>query len=147
MEWLADAQGRVIALFALLKFDAETLWLLLPDAAAADLAAKLQRYVFRSKGGAGGARELHASGAFAAPAQASGARFAATEYGIELDFGGDGGARRMRLGPATAPDAAAAVAQWRRSDLRNTACPACAMHRSRPGPRQQLSLGACAPSA
>ena len=116
--WLTP-KGRVIALFALLKFDAETLWLLLPDAAAADLAAKLQRYVFRSKVVLAARGELHASGAFAAPAQASGARFAATEYGIELDFGGDGGARRMRLGPATAPDAAAAIAQWRRSDLQH----------------------------
>ena len=46
--WLTP-KGRVIALFALLKFDEQTLWLLLPDADPAELAAQLQRFVFRSK--------------------------------------------------------------------------------------------------
>ena len=47
--WLTP-KGRVIALFALLRVDAETLWLvLLPEVDAAALAARLQRFVFRSK--------------------------------------------------------------------------------------------------
>ena len=67
--WLTP-KGRVIALFALLKRDAETLWLLLPDTDATDLAAKLQRYVFRSKLVLAARDDLHANGRFAAPAQA-----------------------------------------------------------------------------
>ncbi|MGY0504638.1 CAF17-like 4Fe-4S cluster assembly/insertion protein YgfZ [Luteimonas sp. e5] len=46
--WL-NPKGRLIALFTLLRLDAQTLWLLLPDAEAEDLAAQLQRFVFRSK--------------------------------------------------------------------------------------------------
>ena len=114
--WLTP-KGRVIALFSLLKFDAETLWLLLPDAGAADLAAKLQRYVFRSKVALAARYDLHATGRFSAPAQASGARFAAINDDIELDFGGEGGPRSVRIGESTAAVDDAAVAQWRRNDL------------------------------
>ena len=46
--WLTP-KGRIIALFALLKSSDERLWLVLPDADPADLAAQLQRFVFRSK--------------------------------------------------------------------------------------------------
>lgn len=46
--WL-NPKGRLIALFALLRRDAQTLWLLLPDYPPADLAQALGRYVFRSK--------------------------------------------------------------------------------------------------
>jgi hypothetical protein len=114
--WLTP-KGRVIALFALLKLDAETLWLLLPDAGADDLAAKLQRYVFRSKVVLAARDELHAAGRFSAPAQASGARFAAIDDAIELDFGGAGGPRSVRIGSAAAAVDTEAVAQWCRSDL------------------------------
>jgi folate-binding protein YgfZ len=46
--WL-NPKGRVIALFALAALDAQRFWLLLPDMPAAELAARLQRFVFRSK--------------------------------------------------------------------------------------------------
>ena len=46
--WLTP-KGRVLALFALLRFDAQSLWLLLPDADPEDLRQSLQRFVFRSK--------------------------------------------------------------------------------------------------
>src|SRR5690606_40180213 len=46
--WLTP-KGRVIALFALLKADAETVHLVLHDAGAEDVAARLRRFVFRSK--------------------------------------------------------------------------------------------------
>ncbi len=46
--WL-NAKGRLIALFALLRLDGQTLWLLLPDAEPAQLAEALRRYVLRSK--------------------------------------------------------------------------------------------------
>ena len=116
--WLTP-KGRVIALFALLKRDAETLWLLLPDTDATDLAAKLQRYVFRSKLVLAARDDLHANGRFAAPAQASGANFAVDGDALELDFGGDGGPRTMRISPSAANADAASAAHWRRFDLQH----------------------------
>ena len=116
--WLTP-KGRVIALFALLRQDAETLWLLLPDADATDLAAKLQRYVFRSKVVLAARDDLHAAGSFDAPASASGAQFAADGDQIELDLGGDGGPRSLRIGPTLASNDDAAAAQWRRCDLQH----------------------------
>ena len=116
--WLTP-KGRVIALFALLKRDAETLWLLLPDTDATDLAAKLQRFVFRSKLVLAARDDLHANGRFAAPAQASGATFAVDGDALELDFGGDGGPRTMRISPSAANADAASAARWRRFDLQH----------------------------
>ena len=116
--WLTP-KGRVIALFALLKRDAETLWLLLPDTDATDLAAKLQRYVFRSKLVLAARDDLHANGRFAAPAQASGATSAVDGDALELDFGGDGGPRTMRISPSAANADAASAAHWRRFDLQH----------------------------
>ena len=116
--WLT-AKGRVTALFALLRLDAETLWLLLPDTDATDLAAKLQRYVFRSKLVLAARDDLHANGRFAAPAQASGATFAVDGDALELDFGGDGGPRTMRISPSAANADAASAARWRRFDLQH----------------------------
>ena len=116
--WLTP-KGRVIALFALLKRDAETLWLLLPDTDATDLAAKLQRYVFRSKLVLAARDDLHANGRFAAPAQASGATFAVDGDALELDFGGDGGLRNVRISPSAANADAASAAHWRRFDLQH----------------------------
>jgi len=46
--WL-NPKGRVIALCIALRRDAESLWLLLPDMPAEELADGLRRYVFRSK--------------------------------------------------------------------------------------------------
>ena len=116
--WLSP-KGRVIALFALLKFDAETLWLVLPDAHAADLAAALRRYLFRSKLTLAVRDDLHAHGRFARPTQASGATFAIDGDAVELDIGGDGGPRTLRIAPATAADDAMAAAHWRRFDLQH----------------------------
>ena len=116
--WLTP-KGRVIALFALLKLDAETLWLLLPDADAPGIAARLQRYVFRSKATLAVRDDLHVAGAFAAPAQASGTQFAIIGDAFELDFGGTGGPRVLRIGPTASPDDDAAAALWRKLDLRH----------------------------
>jgi hypothetical protein len=115
--WLTP-KGRVVALFALLRLDADTVWLLLPDADAAELAAALQRFVFRSKVALRPRTDLAASGAFAAPAQAQGARFAGdADQGIELDMGGDGGPRTLRIaGHVEAADPQAATA-WAAADL------------------------------
>lgn len=116
--WLTP-KGRVIALFALLKFDAETLWLLLPDIGANELTPKLQRYVFRSKVTLAARGELQASGRFAAPTHAIGAEFAVDGDAVELDFGGDGGPRSLRIAALAANDDATSVAHWRRFDLQH----------------------------
>ena len=115
--WLTP-KGRVIALFALLKFDDEKLWLLLPDFDAGELAAQLQRYVFRSKLVLQPRRDLLANGAFAMPTQAAGAAFAHSEDGgIELDMGGDGGPRTLRIDSASAADDVKSQAEWFAYDL------------------------------
>lgn len=70
--WLTP-KGRVIALFALLRVDAETLWLVLPDAEPETLANALKRFVFRSKVAIGVPGDLHVAGRLDAPLVASGA--------------------------------------------------------------------------
>jgi folate-binding protein YgfZ len=138
--WLTP-KGRVIALFALLRLDAETAWLLLPDADGTEIAAALQRFVFRSKLAISVRDDLQVSGAFRAPEAASGAQLAGNaETGVELDMGGAGGARVLRIAaPAdTAPDAAA-NARWRAFDLRH-GLPRLASQASQQWTPQQLSL-------
>lgn len=114
--WLTP-KGRVVALFALLRLDAETLWLLLPDADAAELADALRRYVFRSKVALATRDDLHARAAFIAPAQAVGATLARLDDAVELDMSGDGGPRRLRIATSPAPDDADALARWDACDL------------------------------
>lgn len=116
--WLT-AKGRVIALFALLRLDAETLWLLLPDVDPAELGAQLQRFVFRSKLKLA-PLELQAAGAFTEATVARGAMLAvSTANEIELDMGGEAGPRRLRILPAPAVDDAAAREHWDAFDLRH----------------------------
>jgi hypothetical protein len=113
--WLTP-KGRVISLCALLKCDAETLWLVLPDADPAELAAKLQRYLFRSKVKLSPRDDLHVAGSFSEPVEAAGNVFAASG-GIELDFGGEGGARTLRVASTPSDEDANAVARWEACDL------------------------------
>ena len=138
--WLTP-KGRVIALFALLRLGPETAWLLLPDADATAVAAALQRFVFRSKVEIRVRNDLHVSGAFHAPAAATGAGLAgSTETGFELDMGGAGGPRTLRIASqAGPPDAAAAVARWRAFDLRH-GLPRLAPPSAEQWTPQQLSL-------
>jgi len=115
--WLTP-KGRVIALLALLKMSDEAIWLVLPDADAATVAAALQRFVFRSKVRIQVRADLHASGRFVAPASASGATLAGDEAaGVELDLGTPNSPRTLRvaLEPAGLDDAAAA--RWQAFDL------------------------------
>ncbi len=114
--WLTP-KGRVIALFALLKLDDETLWLLLPDFDAGELASQLQRYVFRSKLELKPRDNLNINGTFAAPMQAAGAAFATIDESIELDMGGDGGPRTLRIDSASAADDVKSQAEWFAYDL------------------------------
>jgi len=114
--WLTP-KGRVVALFALLKRDAERLWLLLPDADPAALAAQLQRFVFRSKLRIDSRAELHATGGFGHPVAAAGALLAEDATGVELDIGGAGRPRWLRIAPVRAPEDHDALARWRGFDL------------------------------
>ncbi len=114
--WLT-AKGRVTALFALLRLDAETLWLLLPDTDPTELAAQLQRYVFRSKVVLS-PKDVSVAGRFSAPSHAAGNRFAPLGEGwIELDMGGEDAPRSLRIGPIVAPDDIGACAHWDAFDL------------------------------
>lgn len=115
--WLTP-KGRIVALFALLRLDAERLWLVLPDADPAALAAQLQRFVFRTKVTLRPLEEVHAAASFTPPEQAAGAVIAGdTESGLELDLGTPAGARTLRLGTAVAAADAEAAARWTAFDL------------------------------
>ena len=114
--WLT-AKGRLIALFALLRLDAQTLWLLLPDADPAALAEALRRYVFRSKVVLS-IPDIVAAGCFAPPAQAAGNRFARLDDArIALDMSGDAAVRTLILGSRAAAEDADALARWDMADL------------------------------
>lgn len=114
--WLMP-KGRVIALFALLRVDAETIALVLHDADPAQFVAQLQRFVFRSKV-AIETGALEVGGAFEAHLAASGSRAAMATDGFAFDFGGDGGARTLWAGPALeAVEDGEARARWAAFDL------------------------------
>ena len=124
--WLTP-KGRVIALFALLRPAPDTVWLLVPDADPAELAERLRRFVFRSKLTITVRADLCVCGRFA-PAHAgveegmtaderNNRILVLPEGGLLLDVGGDGGPRSLRISIDAAPDAQAAIAEWRRYDL------------------------------
>lgn len=137
--WLTP-KGRVIALFALLRLDAQTFSLLSSDFPADALATRLQRYVFRSKLALQARDDLHVTGAFAAPAQARLSRFAGTaDSGLELDFGGDGGPRTLRIDRQPPSSGADFDARWTTFDLMH-GLPRLAGGQSEQWTPQQLSL-------
>lgn len=120
--WLTP-KGRVIALFVLIRVDANTLWMVLPDADADVIAAELRRFVFRSKVGITVRADLHVAGRLRASDLASGNHWAGEPTDtIELDFSGDLGhghtGRSLRIAASLeAPEDAAGVEAWRRFDL------------------------------
>lgn len=116
--WLTP-KGRVIVLFALLKFDEETLWLLVPDADPVTLASALQRFVFRAKVAIAVRDDLHVEGAFALSQQARGNELAGDPAsGVELDFSADAGPRTLRIVPdSTASHDAVWMQRWAAFDL------------------------------
>lgn len=115
--WLTP-KGRVIALFALLRHSEQHLQALVLDADAAEFAARLQRFVFRSKVTLRVDGEAAAvSGAFSPPTGAAAARFAILGEGtFECDMGTPDAPRTLRVGTPGEPDDAAALA-WRLADL------------------------------
>jgi folate-binding protein YgfZ len=120
--WLT-AKGRVIALFAVIRIDNDTLWLLVPDADADDLATRLRRFQFRSKLAIEVRDDLRVAGRLSASGLASGNHWVGSaDEGIELDLSGrmDGGmpGRSLRIAPGLHPGAnAALLARWRCMDL------------------------------
>jgi folate-binding protein YgfZ len=90
--WLT-AKGRVVALGALLRLDAERFWLLLPDHPAGELAGALQRFVFRSKVTLSARDDLALCGVFRAPgdleAAANGAMADFADEVWRLDLAGE----------------------------------------------------------
>lgn len=137
--WLTP-KGRVIALFALLKFDEEKLWLLLPDADPAEFAAKLQRFLFRSKTAIAVRDDLRAFGAFE-PGPTQGSVLADDGSSVALDMSGAGVARALRLipsqaAPETDPES---LARWTAFDLAQ-GLPRLPASQSEQWTPQQLSL-------
>lgn len=121
--WLTP-KGRVLALFALLKWSEQRVWLLVPDADAIALADALKRFLFRSKVTIEVRDDLQVSGVFAAPATARGSVFPEQDGGaVELDLGAEGSPRCVRIvskDPATEADISDDEpfdARWRLFDL------------------------------
>ena len=101
--WLSP-KGRVLALFALLKWSEQRIGLLVPDADAIALADGLKRFLFRSKVAIEVRDDLQVTGAFAEPAVARGNAFSDNATGnVELDMGAEGGPRCLRITPREQP--------------------------------------------
>lgn len=138
--WLTP-KGRVIALFALLKFDDEDIRLLLQDADPDGFVEQLRRFVFRSRLAIDVRGDLHAGGMFDRNAQAAaGSAMAVGGDGtILLDMGGSGGARTLRIGAAENRDDDDARARWAAFDLEH-GLPRLPASQSAQWTPQQLSL-------
>ena len=116
--WLTP-QGRVIALFALLRRDARTLWCVLPDLPASALAQQLRRYVFRAKVGLLPRDDLHVGGSFAHSPGADGALATLDGDSAILDLSTRDDARAWRIAPKAFANDPASAARWREADLRD----------------------------
>ena len=140
--WLTP-KGRVIALFALVRIDAQTLWLLLADGGATAIAERLRGFLFRSKVTIGVRGDLVAGGRFAPPPVARQNVLAAAEHGdgsIELDLGGLDSPRSVVIRPGAAFGVDSdAVARWRVQDLCH-GLPRLSAEQSEQWTPQQLSM-------
>lgn len=137
--WLTP-KGRVIALFALLRRDPETLWMVTLDADAQTLMTRLRQFLFRAKLKIEPREDLHVNAQFAAPLRATGATSAVLEEGaVELDAGGAGGARRLFIGTQQAGTDAGLQRDWAAFDLAH-GLPRLGKDQSEQWTPQQLSL-------
>jgi tRNA-modifying protein YgfZ len=117
--WLTP-KGRVIALFALLRIDPDTVWMVLSDADSEQIAASLRRFVFRSKVWIDVRADLRITGRLRASERSSGHHWTgSTNDAVELDLSGNGGGRALRIVPpqSTPAEHAAATLAWKRLDL------------------------------
>ena len=112
--WLSP-KGRLVAFFACIRVDAQTLLLWLPAGGADELAARLQRFIFRSK------VKLDADSGWQAVAFI-GEPAAPGEGELRLDLPGDAAEPSRHLLLTRQPHGEAVdaelVARWRRADLR-----------------------------
>lgn len=118
--WLTP-KGRVIALFALLRRDPQTLWLVLPDGGAEAVAQRLRGYLFRSKVTISASEDLKVGGRFAAASHARGNAFAIDgEDHVELGLGAGRSPRSLLIGAGLeAVQDDDAVIHWRMADLQD----------------------------
>jgi len=137
--WLTP-KGRVIALFALLKIEAGTVLLIVLDVDARELTAKLQRYLFRSKVEIVVSPGCFASGSFSAPSTARMSALAVNaDQGIELDMGGAGGARTLRIAAEAVAGDENQLIRWTAFDIEH-GLPRMDVSQTEQWTPQQLSL-------
>ena len=136
--WLTP-KGRLIALFALVMLEGESACLVLPDADPAQLAAQLQRYVFRSKVTLTVPDDLFVSGAFDAAPVTGNVIAAIAQDEFALDFTSDAYPRTMRIGHARPLADVTACERWKVIDLAS-GLPRLAESQSGQWTPQQLSL-------
>ena len=138
--WLTP-KGRLVALFALLALDGRDLALLLPDADPDAFVAALTRCRFRTRVEIAHEGGWSFAGRFSAPEAARGAAASGSVDGggLELDFGGDGGPRTLRIAASPVPADEAQAARWRREDLAH-GLPRLAPGQAEQWTPQQLSL-------
>ena len=138
--WLTP-KGRLVALFALLALDGRDLALLLPDADPDAFVAALTRFRFRTRVEIAHEGGWSFAGRFSAPEAARGAAASGSVDGggPELDFGGDGGPRTLRIAASPVPADEAQAARWRREDLAH-GLPRLAPGQAEQWTPQQLSL-------
>lgn len=119
---LLNPKGRVIALFALLRLEADRFWLVLPDVAAAELAGVLIRYRFRSRVEIRPLEDRAVAGSFATDVPATPGHGPHCGVGsdglLALDFSGDT-PRQLLIGTGSPAADADAAARWRLQDLRH----------------------------
>jgi folate-binding protein YgfZ len=114
--WLTP-KGRLIALFALIVLDAESVQLVLPDADPGELATQLRRYVFRSRVAITARDDLFVSGAFVRDGAVGNAIHRLPAGDIALDVSGDAMPRTLRIGSTQGRSDPAAVTLWKAVDL------------------------------
>jgi len=136
--WLTP-KGRLVALFALVLLDSESVCLVLSDVDPAQLAEQLRRYVFRSKVTLTVPGDLFVSGAFE-PAPVTGNAIAAmAQDEFALDFTSDACTRTLRISHAPSLADATACDRWKVTDLAS-GLPRLAESQSSQWTPQQLSL-------
>jgi len=136
--WLTP-KGRLVALFALVLLDGESVCLVLPDVDPAQLPEQLRRYVFRSKVTLRVPVDLFVSGAFEPSPVTGNAIAAMAQDEFAIDFTSDACPRSLRISHAPSFADATACDRWKIIDLTN-GLPRLAESQSSQWTPQQLSL-------
>ncbi|NYZ64192.1 YgfZ/GcvT domain-containing protein [Luteimonas deserti] len=116
--WLTP-KGRVIALFALVRCDTDSFYVVLLDADPVAFVAALQRFIFRSKVELAAATGLVASGTWSMPSDGGGHVARIDGEAVQLDLGAAAHPRILCMGPAAAAPVVDSeqLARWRSVDL------------------------------